>query len=692
MFASRKGEAPPRSRQGNRVVVLLLALFLATLWGSLAFDDGMSSQTSHVETPGLRDLPLNPASLADATDTPRLALWAASGSTIAFQPDNGILGGAPSETRSLPRLVLRRNGQLTDAGERTLLVELSGLNVPSPGLTVTLQMETYHGDPDRGGGSANRIVLWRKSRWVAGAAEGTRQATSVQFRHEFGAELSPGVATPTDYLRLRVIVLDPSRPGSRLAYVLTEDHALLLENEWRVALPDVLEEAEGAAPDELLVFYCDMFPARRIRPGREPWIPRQELSAFVGQQFVPSAVEAFRLQADVWHFPWYLAWTSHRSEGDPKLLTVALTPPATWYHGQAPANGHAGISINIDAAGNGYETLLDGMMSTFHHELFHNLQRGLYQNSGLDREGPWNFVTEGMAVLASSVAQPDVQLEGSRRTAYLSTAGAFLGEEGAADGQLNQSYADITYDGAAYWRFLYEQCAVGGGGAEDPAAGMGVMRRVLATLYAWAAQHPLTPAGFVEAFAGIMDQALAGSPCPFERYEESVLAFGRAIFALRIEGLPCRDVGLPAGCGLYNPRGLYPKPAAEAIAYSSRRARSGKTPQSHPGAIRSSYGIDIVEVVLDPTDRGRPLTVELRREAARAAEFRLEVWKIREVDRHLVVTTVAPEGATRLPDGSLLYTLRDLDRARYNRLGLIITRVDNQEEHDPEGSYTLLLR
>ncbi|HSJ54136.1 MAG TPA: hypothetical protein VLC52_10375, partial [Anaerolineae bacterium] len=340
------------------------------MWGVLAFDDSLSSQPSSTLTPAPQAMALTAMPPAAASRTPRIALWAAAGSTVTFVPRNGEATGKPApETRVLPRLVLRRNGQMTSAGERTLLIDLTGLEVPSPGVTVTLRLETLHGDPDRGSSPNSRIVVWRESRWIARPTGSGPGVTAVQFRHEFQEELAPGIGTPTDYLGLQVTVVDAARPSAQPLYILHEDHALLLENEWRVALPDVLEEAEGAAPDEMLVYYADMFPARRAGAGSEPWLLRSEVSAYVESQFVPAAVKALQLQADGWQFPWNLAWTAHGAAERPKQLAVSLAPPDTWYHGQAPGNGHAGISINLDAVGTGYETLLDGMMSTFHHEL-----------------------------------------------------------------------------------------------------------------------------------------------------------------------------------------------------------------------------------------------------------------------------------------------------------------------------------
>jgi len=629
-----------------------------------------------------------------ASTTPRLALWAASGSTVAFVPGNGQPAGeATPEPILLPRLVLRRNGRLTGVGERTLLADLAGLEVPAPGVTVTLQLETFHGDPDRGGGPQRRIVAWRESRWVANPTGPGPGVTAVQFRHEFGPELESGIDTPTDYYRLEVTVTGLDGPDEEPLYTLSNDFALLLENEWIVELPSVLQEAEGAAPEELLIYYSDMFPARRAGSGSPPWLLRREVTDYVEKAFVPAALAAFRLQSDGWKFPWHLAWTAHGSVGGPKQLAVALAPPDTWYHGQAPGNGHAGISINIDAVGMGYTTLLDGMMSTFHHELFHNLQRGLYQHHGLAHEGAWDMVTEGMAMLASSVAQPEVQFGQSwGRRAYMASASAYIGDGGVAAGDMNTSYGEISYNGAAYWRFLYERCAVDSRGVEDPAAGMAVMRRVLDALYAREAARELTSDGFVRAFPGIIDEALQGSSCSVQSHEESLVAFARAIYALRLEGGRCTEETYGReGCGFYDPNGLYPRPRADLVRYAGHPLTVSSAQQTPPAGIASSYGIDLVEVSLEGAAHGGPLTIELRGIPAGSAEFRLEVWPVMAAGRRLLPAALAPEAAVRRPDGSLSFSLPSVDLTRYNRLGLIITRVDSGESLDPVGAYTLVL-
>jgi hypothetical protein len=62
---------------------------------------------------------------------PQVALRAASGATIPFVTQNGkTISGVPPQTLALPHLVLYRNGALSDANERTLILEVTGIDVP----------------------------------------------------------------------------------------------------------------------------------------------------------------------------------------------------------------------------------------------------------------------------------------------------------------------------------------------------------------------------------------------------------------------------------------------------------------------------------------------------------------------------------------------------------------------------------
>jgi hypothetical protein len=125
-----------------------------------------------------------------------------------FKTHNGSpIGDVPPQTLDLSHLVLRRNGTLTDPGERTLIVELTDIEVPPAGVTVTLKVETQHRDPDLGGDSGPRIPVWRESRWITNTSGFTQTGVTAVFVHEFDETVVSGAGTiATPILR---------RPGDR---------------------------------------------------------------------------------------------------------------------------------------------------------------------------------------------------------------------------------------------------------------------------------------------------------------------------------------------------------------------------------------------------------------------------------------------------------------------------------------------
>jgi len=623
----------------------------------LLFTNGHSSSgsESHAAEPGSSSL--------------SVTLRGESEASIPFRAENGSI----IEDRDVPHLVLRRNGTLTDPDERTLIVEVADIKVPPPGVTVTLAIETQHGDPDpvdKDGSvrareprlpfivrrSERRIPVWREARWIANSSGVTQTGVKAVFEHTFDETVFSGtqkITMPTDYFRYEVAVVQPSRSAAA-ALRAAGNHAFLLENQWIAALPEVEEAAVGAAPDELIVYYADMFPFRKNVRDPASWLPREDVTEYVGSELVPRMIEAFRVQTDEWGFPWYDAWTGYRPGPDAERLSVALSDGRTWFHGIAPVRGHSAISINVAGGDNhAYDSLTDGLMSSFHHELFHSLQRNISQHSGGNgmvggADNAWRFFSEGTAVLASSVGQP--QAAPMPRT-YLARANDFIGHDGST-GNLNESYREMSpYSASIYWRFLYEQCATAPDGRLDPAAGMGLVHRVLTILYSREVVDIAASIDLIQALPKIMDRALVGSPCPFDTYEESLVAFSRALYALRLEGGRCMSPGTPVGCGFYDPHNLYDAPPIETVGYSGKET-------AYNGEIPSSFGIDFVHTTLDQAIDGRPLTLEFRQAAGAAAQFTVQV----------------------------------IDTEDYGTLDLIITRVDANERSDPLGEYTIVIR
>ena len=97
---------------------------------------------------------------AESPQAPAVALQAASDDTIVFKTQNGQdRGGLAPQTLELPHLVLYLNGELTAPQERTLVVALTGIQTPPPGVTVTLEVRTQHVSPDPGRGADESILV-----------------------------------------------------------------------------------------------------------------------------------------------------------------------------------------------------------------------------------------------------------------------------------------------------------------------------------------------------------------------------------------------------------------------------------------------------------------------------------------------------------------------------------------------------
>jgi hypothetical protein len=205
---------------------------------------------------------------AQTIATLSLLLRAASGATIEFKTQNGVMvDGILPEARDVPHLVLRRNGELTDPDERTLIVEVASIEVPPTGVTVTLTVETQRGDADIVGDSPPRIQVWHESRSLPNGTGATERGVTIVLRHEFTATVwssAEEIATTTDYFRYDLVVTDALHPAGSPIYTFSQDYAFLLENQWTVSLPAVREAAPGAAPDELVVYYCDPGECREM--------------------------------------------------------------------------------------------------------------------------------------------------------------------------------------------------------------------------------------------------------------------------------------------------------------------------------------------------------------------------------------------------------------------------------------------
>ena len=623
-------------------------------------------------------------------------LKSATNTTILFKAENGKqVTTFPSPGRQIPHLILNRNGVLTPGSERTLVLSLEHLTVPPAGLYVRLVIETQHSDPDLGRKNTNKIRLWEETRFVPYSPE-SQQSTPVNFDLTFQGlqkRLKKSIGTPTDYYSYRITLLDSQ--GKTLQEI-DEEYAFLMENQWRVALPMVLEDSPGAAPNELVIYSYDMIPFQADLRDQDTQIPRQAVGGYIQTELIPTMVEAFKTQTDLWNFPWYAEWTNYRTDEGSKTLSVALGDHGTWFHGAAPSIGHALISIRVDGSFREYSSLTDGILSAFHHELFHNQQRNISMHFGgtgnvAGMENAWQLFTEGTAVLASLVGQPSVQFEPAMEMrAYLKRANTFIGSEGDFVGDLNRSYQKVPYDFAIYWRFLYERCGGLKNGMEDPATGMKVIHHALEALYKGEVVDINSSTKVIRSLPRVLDMALQATPtCPFHTYEESLVHFARAIYLLRLEDGRCSTSNDSPSCGFYDPDQLYPMPPAEEYLI-----QAGSTTQIN-GLIPTSYGMDLIEVKLDPSVERKELKLIFKGISDPESDFNVEVWKIKNthngVETERYSSPMDQPQSTRTKNGSLTMEIGNLSVNDFNSLGLIITRTDSFESQASSGRYLIQL-
>jgi hypothetical protein len=626
----------------------------------------------------------------------QVMLKATNNATILFKAENGKEGIAPAtQGRKIPHLVLNRNGVLTPGFERTLQLSLANLTVPKSGLYVRLKIETQHSDPDLGRKNTNKVQVWKDAKFIPYTAD-PQGFVSVDFNIVFQGFLKrqqTSIQTPTDYYSYEITLLDSQ---GNIRQEISEEYAFLMENQWRVPLPKVLEASPNAAPKELLIYYCDMIPFQSDLRDPDTRIPRTDVGRYIQTELVPAMVDAFKKQTDLWGFPWYAEWTNYRTDEEPKTLSVALGDYGTWFHGAAPSIGHALISIRVDGSFREYSNITDGILSTFHHELFHNQQRNMslhFGNNGniAGKDQAWKLFTEGTAALASFVGQPTVQFEPApRMRTYLKRANAFIGSDGHFIGDLNRSYQEVPYEFAIYWRFLYENCGGIKNGIEDPAAGMEIIRQTLETLYKSEVVNITASDDVTTSLPRILDAALQATPtCPFRTYDESLTHFARAIYLLRLEDGRCTTPNDSTYCGFYDPYRLYQAPPAEKYLI-----HSDSTTQIN-GSISSNYGIDLIEIELDPTTQGKTLTLILKDVSDPENEFNVELWKIKTLESEsapesYLAQTDEPK-STRTERGGLTIEIGNLSVNDSNRLGLIITRMDSRQDTEASGRYLVQL-
>jgi hypothetical protein len=318
--------------------------------------------------------------------------------------------------------------------------------------------------------------------------------------------------------------------------------------------------------------------------------------------------------------------------------------------------------------------------------LFHNVQRDLAFHYGghgdpTGVEGVWHFFYEGTAAAAASVASPQTEVNVQAGAGhYLLNANRFLGES-TSPGQLNTPVAEAgLYASALYWRFLVEQCG-----------GMDVIREALIALYSGDIVDIRTSTDITGALPRVLDRAVRRAACPFDTHAASLEVFARAIYALRLHGGRCSTLGQADGCGFYDPAGLYSPPPAARVTYAGTPLTYGAASQPEPVGIPNSFGIDLIEIDLDQSTDGLPLTIELAGEPGAAACFSVQVWGL-SVEGGTARASRDPMALAPDAEGRLIASFGSLDWRAMQRVAVLIVRVNGQEAADPVGAYTLTVR
>jgi hypothetical protein len=567
-----------------------------------------------------------------------------------------------SERFELPVVILHRQRDAATEADRTLVVTLTGLPA---GAAVELALTSLHEDvalgapnyqscaytPARDCTAASPCTV----RWALDAASMDSDLYTLQVRDTQSGAL---LWTRTD-----------GRP----------DLAAL--DTWELAL----------GGHTVRIYYATLFPYLRGQDPPDRRLSPAAVTGLIERTFVPMVADTWRIQFEEWGFgPVHADW-----DADNRVEIYITCPPyalfgGTGIYSRPFAPGGTPFPerriwwFSSSPAYDGYDTLENGYKVVFAHEFFHLVQWNVALATVASRAGctmaRWNNVLiEGQGKFAPTVQYPEIEMTGRHvsdvDSAYRSAARHYLSH------RLNASYAEMErdpvyrYDAALCWRYLYEQS--------------GSMRVIRTALEEMACRYDPD----IEAHIGeVMDAALARAGGPFDSFEESMVAFARANYSLRLADGRC-TVQDPAACAgrYYDPDELYSAPGLDAnLHFSGLHLR-------YEGTVPAAYGIDLVEIGLDRALNGRTVRIVLQGEG----RFSVQAWQLqggaRGSDAPALVPGVAtrpstPHALTAQPalvevnaDGAHIVSFAGLDTARCTRIALIVTRLDVGEG----GSYTL---
>lgn len=183
----------------------------------------------------------------------------------------------------------------------------------------------------------------------------------------------------------------------------------------------------------------------------------------------------------------------------------------------------------------------------------------------------------------------------------------------------------------------------------------------------------------MEDFPRILDVALYKTPnCPFRSYDESLVRFTRAIYQLTADGGRCSSTSTPSQCGFFDPNNLYSVPDEEKYTIT----HDGKS--YIDGSIRSSFGLDLIELSLSPSLHGKSLRIIFENGSDPHHTYSVELWSQPEnkddVSNLLISKQIQLEGPVEIDELSL---------EQIQSLDLVITRMDTYENTSQPGQYTI---
>jgi hypothetical protein len=112
----------------------------------------------------------------------------------------------------------------------------------------------------------------------------------------------------------------------------------------------------------------------------------------------------------------------------------------------------------------------------------------------------------------------------------------------------------------------------------------------------------------------------------------------------------------------------------------------------YSGAIPASYGMDFLEISLTPELKDQPLTIRCEGDGT-TARFHVQIWSLGTREGEAQTFTPNPEIIAYDVYGNddPGYLIPHLDTTLYDKLVLIITRLDPGEMADAQGDYHITL-